>query len=92
MYNKLYIETDLGRDPDDMIAILWLLAQPNINIDTIFITPGDRDQVAIAEFIRKECNHNFRINIPKINREKSSSGGAHYKLLKKYGGNLIRHA
>lgn len=92
MYNKLFIETDLGRDPDDMIAILWLLAQSNINIDTIFITPGDVDQIAVAEFIRKECSHNFRINTPKINREKrigkSSSGGAHYKLLKKYGAPL----
>lgn len=85
------IETDLGRDPDDLFSILWLISQ-GVKIYNICITPGDTDQVAIASFLRKELDLDFHILIPKGNREKrvgkTSSGGVHYKLLKKYGAPL----
>lgn len=85
------IETDLGRDPDDLFSILWLISQ-GVKIYNICITPGDTDQIAIASFLRKELDLDFHILIPKGNREKrvgkTSSGGVHYKLLKKYGAPL----
>jgi len=88
---KIVLETDIGRDPDDLIALLYLIHKglaPNV----VCITPGDTDQIAIADFVRTYFGLNFHIKIPKGNREKrigkSSSGGTHYKLLKMYGADL----
>lgn len=82
----LIIETDLGRDPDDLFAILYLIATNKVDIKCILITPGDRDQVGIAHFIAAACNLDFRVGIPQENwnRNKRSSGGIHYALLNKY--------
>lgn len=82
---SLIIETDLGRDPDDLFAILWLLAV-GIDISAIVITPGDPDQLAIASFILKESGHeDIPIGAATLGRTTRSSGSVHYKLLERYG-------
>ena len=81
---NLIVETDLGRDPDDFFAILWLLAT-GAYIPCITITPGHPDQIAVAQLIRKELKLHFTIGAAKWNEKKRSSGGMHYKLLEKYG-------
>ena len=81
---NLIVETDLGRDPDDFFAILWLLSI-GVNIRCITITPGHSDQIAVAQLIRKELGLEFTIGAHKWKSDKRSSGGMHYKMLEKYG-------
>jgi inosine-uridine nucleoside N-ribohydrolase len=82
----LIIETDLGRDPDDLFAILYLAATQKYDIKAVCITPGDWDQVCLAAFIRAQCGLDFEIGIPtkSFQRDKTSSGGVHYALMNKY--------
>ena len=80
----LVVETDLGRDPDDLFALCYLISA-GVEIDTLLITPGDPDQLAIGYFLSEYLDQNFKV-IPSIdNRNKKSSGGVHYDLLRKYG-------
>ena len=81
---NLIVETDLGRDPDDFFAILWLLATGK-NIRCLTVTPGHPDQIAVAQLIREECGLDFTIGAHKWDYSKRSSGGMHYKILEKYG-------
>lgn len=81
---SLIIETDLGHDPDDLFTILWLLAA-EVDIGAVVITPGDPDQLAIAQLIKDETGATFAIGASKLNRTKFSSGSVHHALLKLYG-------
>lgn len=81
---NLIIQTDLGHDPDDFFAILWLISV-GVNIRAILVTPGDPDQLAMARFIVKECGLNIPVGTDRLNRNKLSSGGVHHRLLDKYG-------
>jgi len=80
----LVIETDLGHDPDDYFAILYLIAA-GVDVRALFITPGDPDQIAIARLICDEVGLNIPIYAGKANRTKNSSGSIHHELLKGYG-------
>lgn len=84
---NLIIETDLGHDPDDFFAICYLIAA-GVNIRHISVHPGDPDQLAVANLIRKFTGHNFTIGNSKVDREKPSSGGIHHELLKHFGHSL----
>jgi inosine-uridine nucleoside N-ribohydrolase len=81
---NLIIETDLGHDPDDFFAILWLISI-GVSIRAICVTPGDPDQLAIANLIVAQCGLNIPVGTDKLDRTKLSSGGMHHALLKKYG-------
>lgn len=84
---SLIIETDLGHDPDDLFAILWLIAA-GIDISAIVITPGNPDQIRMAEFIRTETSTDFAIGAAKLGQTKLSSGSVHHALLNHYGWSL----
>jgi len=79
----LIVETDLGRDPDDLFTLIWLI-ESGVNILAITITPGDRDQVAVARFLNNYYKLDIPIGVSDVNRTKLSSGGVHYKLLDRY--------
>lgn len=81
---SLIIETDLGHDPDDLFTILWLLAA-GVHISAVVITPGDPDQLAIAQLVKDETFARFTIGAAKLGRTKLSSGSVHHALLKRYG-------
>src|SRR5262245_23229281 len=81
----IVVETDLGHDPDDLFAILYIACLPDVVVDAIVIVPGDRDQLAVANLIRSRCLPQVLIGASKLKRDKYSSGGVHHKLLKKYG-------
>lgn len=83
---RLIVETDLGHDPDDLFAITYLLAA-GVQIDAILVTPGDPDQLAIAQLIRDECSPKTIIGSA-MGRTKHSSGSIHHDLLKCYGRSL----
>lgn len=80
---NIVVETDLGRDPDDFLAITWLLAV-GYNIKAIVITPGHKDQIAVAKFICHRLGLDIPIGASNPDKTKSSSGGSHYKILEKY--------
>ncbi len=84
---RLIVETDLGHDPDDLFAITYLLAT-GVQIDAILVTPGDPDQLAIAELIRAEASPNTSIGASHLGRAKLSSGSIHHDMLKRYGRDL----
>lgn len=87
---SLIIETDLGHDPDDLFTILWLLAA-DVDIGAVVVTPGDPDQLAIAQLIRDETGARFAIGASRLGRTKLSSGSVHHALLKRYGYSLEGH-
>ena len=81
---NLIVETDLGRDPDDFFAILYLVSA-GVNIRCITISPGDRDQIAVAKFLCKQLGLDIPVGAGKMDRAgKTSSGGIHYDILEKY--------
>jgi pyrimidine-specific ribonucleoside hydrolase len=79
----MIIETDVGHDPDDFFTICYLAAV-GVNIRAICITPGDKDQLAIAGLLRKELNLDIPIGYSKESG-KYSVGGVHAELLRLYG-------
>jgi inosine-uridine nucleoside N-ribohydrolase len=80
----LIVETDLGRDADDFFAICYLVSA-GVNIRAITISPGDKDQISVAKFMCKQLGLGIPIGSAKPDREKSSVGGVHVHVLKKYG-------
>lgn len=81
----LIIETDLGRDPDDLWALLYLLSAGQ-KILAVLVSPGDPDQLAVAHFIREELNCNFKIGASRIDSGKMSCRGQYHQLfLDRYG-------
>lgn len=81
---NLVIETDIGRDPDDLFAIAYLIAA-GVNVRAVLISPGDPDQVAVARLLLERAGVSCPVGVAKLGREKQSSGGLHYKLLARYG-------
>lgn len=84
----LVIETDLGHDPDDFMAICYLVSA-GVDIKSIFITPGDPDQIAIGKFLVDYLGINAKVYASMPDRNKCSSGGVHIKILQKYGYPLV---
>ena len=78
---NLIFETDIGRDPDDMFALLYMI-KAGVDIRCITISPGDEDQVAITKAILNTLGLKIPVGVGKLNREgKTSSGGVHYDVL-----------
>ncbi len=87
----MIIETDIGRDADDLFALLWLYSR-KIKIDAITITPGDPDQIAVAKCLNKIFGTNTLIGITDLSRNKSSSNPFHQKFIARHGGRLTERA
>jgi len=79
----MIIETDCGHDADDAFTICYLVAA-GVKPSTIFVTPGDLDQIATVRFLCDELNLKIPIGYSKKS-EKLSSGSVHHDILKKYG-------
>ena len=79
----MIIETDVGHDPDDFFTICYLVAA-GVNVRAIIISPGDKDQLAIARLLCKELSLNIPIGYSKQSN-KYSTGGMHQEMLRLYG-------
>lgn len=79
----LLIETDIGRDLDDYLAICYL-AEQEIEIEAISVTPGDPDQIALLAGLRAELGAKWKIGPSLPNRNKHSLAGVHRKLRQDY--------
>ncbi len=80
---NLIIETDIGRDPDDLFAIAYLIAT-GVNVRAILISPGDRDQVAICRLLLDRVGVSCPVGVAKPGRTARSSGGIHTDLLRRH--------
>lgn len=84
MPQDIVIETDIGRDADDFFALCYLLAA-GVNVRSIVVSPGDKDQIAVAKFLLDKVGlYGVPVGSAKPDREKSSVGGMHPHLLKKH--------
>jgi hypothetical protein len=80
---KLIVETDIGRDADDFFALCYLISA-GVEIVAVTVSPGDKDQIAVAKGLLKECGVDCPVGSGKPNRDKSSVGGRHLDFLKQY--------
>jgi pyrimidine-specific ribonucleoside hydrolase len=80
---NLIIETDIGRDPDDLFAIAYLVAA-GVQVRAVLISPGDRDQVAICRLLLERSGVSCPIGVAKPDRTGRSSGGVHSSLLRRH--------
>ncbi|MFA7157873.1 MAG: nucleoside hydrolase [Kiritimatiellia bacterium] len=81
-------DTDIGRDPDDFLAGCFLLSRPEIRVRAITISPGDKDQVALAKFLLKETGHaDVPVGtVPERDKEgKTSVKGCHLRIMERSG-------
>lgn len=82
---KILIETDIGQDPDDLFALLYLLSA-DVEIKAIVLSPGDEFQIAITRFLLKECGkENIPIGVSSLNCDLRRKTRFHYSILDKYG-------
>lgn len=81
---KLIVETDIGRDADDFFALCYLISA-GIEIVAVTVSPGDKDQIAVAKGLLSECGVHCPVGSAKPERDKSSVGGRHPDFLNQYG-------
>jgi hypothetical protein len=79
MKPKLLIETDIGRDLDDYLAIC-MLDSWGVDIAAISVSPGDHDQLALLGGLRKDLNRDWKIGPSIQGRNKRSLSGVHKGL------------
>jgi len=79
MSTMLLIETDIGRDLDDYLAIC-LLDSWGVDIAAISVSPGDHDQLALLGGLRKDLNKSWKIGPSIKGRNKRSLSGVHKGL------------
>lgn len=86
---NLIIETDLGGDPDDFFALLYLISA-GVNIRTIALSPGYPNQVAIARMICEETQKDIPISSHKLPKKVIENNGFHKEVLDRHG--YIQHS
>lgn len=80
----VFIETDIGRDPDDFFALCYLF-DAGIDIKMISVSPGDKDQLAFVNFFLNEIDRTDVLFGPSQRwRNKSSVSGIHLILMDRY--------
>ena len=80
----LIIETDIGRDPDDFLALCYLVGRGSVNVRLITVSPGDPDQVAVAKFLLAEVGLDVPVGVGRKGGARSSVAGVHKGLLHRY--------
>jgi len=88
---NIILETDIGADPDDLFALLYLLSRDDVSVKAITCTPGRKSQIRLLSAILQFCDReDIPISIPrqKIIEEKHVND-YHWYLLSKIGFNDI---
>ncbi len=79
----LIVETDLGRDPDDFFALCYLV-DAGVRLRALVISPGDRDQIAVAKGLLAELGLDIPVGSARPESLKLSAGGVHLRFLERY--------
>lgn len=80
----LVVETDLGRDLDDFVAICYLL-ECGVKLSALLLSPGDPDQVALARYLASECQADFSIGVGSPKPGRRSTTPRHLDFLRQAG-------
>lgn len=85
----MIVESDMGCDFDDVLAICYLAAA-GAKIDAIVVTPGHSDQLAVARLLVSELGLNIPIGMHKWKVKEPN--GVHRDLLNYFGKPLNSYA
>ncbi len=89
---SIILETDLGGDYDDLIALNLCLAHPKLELLGLLLTPGYPDQIKLAQNILRYFGRD-KIPIGTLNsnfqKSKSCVGVRHFDALKKVGHEIV---
>ncbi len=69
------------QDPDDFMAVCFLLSHPEANLLAINLTPGSNEQVGLFRALLKKVNRKVLIGVSKINYHKSCVSDFHNKII-----------
>lgn len=89
MSKRFIIETDLGHDPDDILAICHLV-EAGHTIAGIGLVPGAPEQVKLATGLRRSLNMDFPVGVSKLDA-KQEKVGVHDTIIKTYGWRDTKH-
>ena len=79
----LIVETDLGHDPDDLLALCYLAAA-GARIRAIAVVPGHPYQIALGKLFARELGVEIPIGFAKRPSKRVSAVGVHGELLSRY--------
>jgi inosine-uridine nucleoside N-ribohydrolase len=85
------VETDIGRDPDDFLALAFLFGSC-INIRAIVVTPGHPDQIASVKFLLRELDIDIPVGSAHPESTKQSLSGTYKKMLERHQAPLVASA
>ncbi len=80
----LIVETDLGHDLDDFLALCYLVAA-GARIRAITVVPGHPYQIALGRLLARELGLEIPIGFATRSSKSVSSTGVHRDLLARYG-------
>lgn len=85
--NSLVMETDIGRDADDLFALLYFLGI-GAPLRAVLISPGDHDQVAVVKTLLKHFGKDIPVLTPAARQTKNSITPFHKWVVAQLGGSL----
>jgi inosine-uridine nucleoside N-ribohydrolase len=79
---NLIVETDIGRDPDDVFALLYLV-QAGAQLRGITVSPGDRDQIALLRWLLAKIGVEVPVGAARFLPDQRSLSAPHERMLEK---------
>lgn len=79
----IIVETDLGHDPDDFLAICWLVSA-GVSIQGIVLHPGDPQQISLATFLCHQLGLDIPVAAAIADRDKTFNLGVHQEIMDLY--------
>ena len=80
--NDLILDTDIGRDIDDLLALLFLLSRHDVNLRAITCTPGRTSQIELLSAILSQCRRNdIPVGMPETHDIEYKHVADHYHTL-----------
>jgi inosine-uridine nucleoside N-ribohydrolase len=77
---SVIMETDIGRDPDDVFALLYLL-EAGARFRAVTVSPGDRDQIALVRWLLNRLGVSVPVGAARFLPEKRSLSAPHVEML-----------
>lgn len=70
-------------DPDDVLTLCMLSHHPKVNLVSVTVTPGSKQQIGLVKFILKKLNKNIPVGSKNKEHPKECVSVFHYKWLGK---------
>lgn len=80
--NKIPIAWDMETaDPDDVFTLCMLSHHPKVELRSVTVTPGSRQQIGLVKHILKLLDKNIPVGSKNVNHPKECVSAFHYKWL-----------